>query len=168
MKPNFEAMSRKELRAYVIKHPDDDEAFYAYVDKSEAEGNWVKMPPLKSIEDLDNYPEFLEKIRKDGQGHSDKVSKISNTDEQQLERVFESDAIEITSSTQQFNEPYGGGFPGKSRVVLRSLNNIGYQVVSEWDGAARETFSDLASRESNLAKAEEWLIVNGYREVSLE
>jgi len=70
MKPNFNEMSLKELRAYVIQHPDDDEAFYAYVDRSKAEGNWVKMPPLKSIENLDNYPEFLEAIRKDGQRRS--------------------------------------------------------------------------------------------------
>jgi hypothetical protein len=70
MKPDFKTMSRKELRAYVIKHPDDDEAFYAFVDRSETEGNWVKMPPLKSIEDLDNYPEFLEAIRKDGERRS--------------------------------------------------------------------------------------------------
>lgn len=168
MKPNFKAMSRKELKAYVLKHRDDSEAISAYIEKSEVEGNWVTRPPLKSMEDLDNYPEFIEKIRKDSKGHSDKVSKIANTNEQQSERIFESEAIEITSSTQQFNEPYGGGFPGKSRVVLRSLNNIGYQVVSEWDGAVWETFFDLANQESNLAKAEEWLSINGYREVSLE
>jgi hypothetical protein len=46
-------------------------SIYAYLDKSKAEGNWVKMPPLKSIEDLDNYPEFLEKIRNDGKERSD-------------------------------------------------------------------------------------------------
>jgi hypothetical protein len=70
MKPNFSEMSLKELRAYMLAHLDDDEAFYAYVDRSKAEGNWVKMPPLKSIEDLDNYPEFLEAIRKDGERRS--------------------------------------------------------------------------------------------------
>lgn len=70
MKPNFSEMSLKELRNYVIQHPDEDEAFYTFVDRSKAEGNWVKMPPLKSIEDFDNYPEFLEKIRRDGEGSS--------------------------------------------------------------------------------------------------
>lgn len=70
MKPNFNEMSLKELRVYVIQHPDDDKAFYAFVDRSKAEGNWVKMPPLKSMEDFDNYPEFLEKIRRDGEGSS--------------------------------------------------------------------------------------------------
>lgn len=70
MKLNFKAMSRKELKAYVLKHRDDSEAISAYIEKSEAEGNWVKMPPLKSMEDFDNYPEFLEKIRRDGEGSS--------------------------------------------------------------------------------------------------
>lgn len=65
MKPNFNEMSLKELRAYVLAHRDDNEAFYAYMDKSKTEGNWVKMPPLNSVDDLDNYPEFLEKIHKD-------------------------------------------------------------------------------------------------------
>lgn len=65
MKPNFNEMSLKELRAYVLVHRDDNEAFYAYMDKSKTEGNWVKMPPLNSVDDLDNYPEFLEKIHKD-------------------------------------------------------------------------------------------------------
>lgn len=67
MNPNFQAMSRKELRTYVLEHREDDEAFHAYMDKLETEGNWVTMPPLKSMEDLDNYPEFLEKIRRDGE-----------------------------------------------------------------------------------------------------
>lgn len=65
MKPNFQEMTRKELRAYVLAHRDDDEAFYAYVDKIKAEGDRVKHPPVKSMEDMENYPEFLERLRKD-------------------------------------------------------------------------------------------------------
>ncbi len=30
-KPNFQAMSQKELQAYVLAHQDDQEAFYAYL-----------------------------------------------------------------------------------------------------------------------------------------
>ena len=67
MKHNFEAMSRAELRSYILEHRDDDEAFYAYVDKSKAEGNWVKMPAINLMDDLENYPEFIDKIRKDGE-----------------------------------------------------------------------------------------------------
>ena len=68
MKHNFEAMSRAELRSYILEHRDDDEAFYAYIDKSKSEENWVKMPAINSIDDLENYPEFIDKIRKDGEG----------------------------------------------------------------------------------------------------
>lgn len=50
-KPNFQAMNQKELHDYVLTHRDDQEAFYAYVDKLHTEGNWIEMPPLQSLED---------------------------------------------------------------------------------------------------------------------
>jgi hypothetical protein len=62
-KLNFQAMSQKELHQYVLTHREDLEAFHAYVDKLHAEGNWIEMPPLKSEQDLENYPEFIESIR---------------------------------------------------------------------------------------------------------
>lgn len=62
-KPNFQAMSQKELHNYVLAHREDREAFYAYVDKLHTEGNWIEMPPLQSEQDLENYPEFIERIR---------------------------------------------------------------------------------------------------------
>jgi hypothetical protein len=62
--PSFQAMSQKELHAYVLAHRDDQEAFYAYVDKLYAEATWVEMPPLQSPEDLDHYPEFVERVRR--------------------------------------------------------------------------------------------------------
>ena len=63
MKPNFQEMTRQELRTYVLEHRDDKEAFYAYMDKIHAKSNRVKYPPLKSIEDLENYPEIIELFR---------------------------------------------------------------------------------------------------------
>lgn len=66
-KPNFQAMSQKELHDYVLAHRDDQEAFYAYVDKLHAEGNWIEMPPLQSEQDLDNYPEFIERMRENSE-----------------------------------------------------------------------------------------------------
>ncbi|GAP95760.1 DUF6887 family protein [Leptolyngbya sp. NIES-2104] len=63
-KPDFQSMSQTDLRTYVLHHREDQEAFYAYVDKLHAEGNWIEMPPLQSPEDLDNYPEFIEHLRK--------------------------------------------------------------------------------------------------------
>jgi hypothetical protein len=62
-KPNFRAMTQKELHNCVLAHRDDQEAFYAYVDKLQAEANWIEMPPLESPQDLDNYPEFTERFR---------------------------------------------------------------------------------------------------------
>ncbi|GCL40236.1 hypothetical protein SR1949_53710 [Sphaerospermopsis reniformis] len=38
-KLDFKTMSMKELRAYVLSHRHDQEAFYFYVDKLNAEGN---------------------------------------------------------------------------------------------------------------------------------
>lgn len=61
-KPNFEAMSIKELHTYVLGHRDDVEAFYAYVDKLDAQATWIEMPPLQCLDDLQNYPEFLKKL----------------------------------------------------------------------------------------------------------
>lgn len=42
-KPNFQAMNQKDLHNYVLAHRDDQEAFYAYVDKLHAEANWVAL-----------------------------------------------------------------------------------------------------------------------------
>jgi hypothetical protein len=56
-------MSQKEVHNYVLTHREDLEAFHVYVDKLHAEGNWVEMPPLQSEQDLENYPEFIERIR---------------------------------------------------------------------------------------------------------
>jgi len=63
--PNFQAMSQKELQKYVLTHREDRAAFYAYIDKLHREGNWIEMPPLKSLEDLENYPEFIARFRGD-------------------------------------------------------------------------------------------------------
>nr|WP_199341994.1 hypothetical protein [Nostoc punctiforme] len=38
------------------------EAFYAYVEKLHVQATWIEMSPLQSLDDLQNYPEFLEKL----------------------------------------------------------------------------------------------------------
>lgn len=70
MKPNFQAMSKSELRAYVLAHREDNEAFHAYMDQINAEGDRVKFPLLKSLDDLENYPEVLEQFRRDADRRS--------------------------------------------------------------------------------------------------
>ena len=54
-------MSRKHLHDYFMTHRDDREAFYAYVDKLHEEGNWVEMPALESIDDLNQYSDFVKR-----------------------------------------------------------------------------------------------------------
>jgi hypothetical protein len=71
--PNFQAMSRKELHAYVLSHRDDQAAFYTYVDRLHAEATWIDMPPLQSAEELENYPEFLDRLRRNANPHDEAV-----------------------------------------------------------------------------------------------
>ena len=60
-------MSQKELQRYVLSHREDKTAFYAYVDKLNAEANWIEMPPLSSVEDMYNHPEFVNHFRNNSQ-----------------------------------------------------------------------------------------------------
>lgn len=70
--PNFQTMSQKELHRYVLDHRDDQEAFYAYVDKLHKEGNWIEMPAVESVQDLEKYPEFTSRFRTESES-SDKT-----------------------------------------------------------------------------------------------
>jgi aromatic ring hydroxylase len=64
-KPNFKTMTSQELKSYVLSHREDDEAFYAYVDKVNERKDRVVYPPLNSLEDLEKYPEVIEQMRQD-------------------------------------------------------------------------------------------------------
>lgn len=66
-KPNFQIMSQKELHSYVLAHQEGRDAFYAYVDKLREEGNWIEMPPVESVQDLEKYPEFTARFRKNSE-----------------------------------------------------------------------------------------------------
>jgi hypothetical protein len=70
MKPNFAAMTCKQLREYVLAHRNDEEAFFAYVDRSASEANWAEFPPVESVEELQHFPVFLDKLRKETQSDS--------------------------------------------------------------------------------------------------
>nr|WP_293065143.1 hypothetical protein [Okeania sp. SIO2B3] len=56
-------MTYQELKSYVLSHRDDDDAFSAYVDKVNERKDRVIYPPLKSLEDMEKYPEFIEQMR---------------------------------------------------------------------------------------------------------
>ena len=60
---NFEAMSRKELRAYILENREDEEAFRVYMDRVTAEPATEIYPAPKSVEDLSHFPELLAKHR---------------------------------------------------------------------------------------------------------
>ena len=68
MKLDFDNMSKGELRAYIVAHPTDQEAFYKFVDRFKADANdpswhpypqtpedWAKVSQLiqEQIEKLD-------------------------------------------------------------------------------------------------------------------
>ena len=62
-KQNYQTMTQKELHDYVLAHREDKEAFHAYVDKLNAEGDWIEMSPVESMEDLENNPELIQHFR---------------------------------------------------------------------------------------------------------
>jgi len=70
MKSDFEAMTRKELLAYILKSREDDEAFRAYMDKVHAEPPTELYPAPQSIDDLKNFPQLLEKHRREREKNS--------------------------------------------------------------------------------------------------
>jgi hypothetical protein len=49
-KPDFNAMTQSELRAYVLDHRKDEEALHAYIDKCRAEN-----PPSKQYKLGDDF-----------------------------------------------------------------------------------------------------------------
>lgn len=63
--PNFEAMTRKELKAYILAHRNNNEAFYAYMDKVNAEPPTEIFPAPKSLDDFQNFSPLLERLRQD-------------------------------------------------------------------------------------------------------
>ena len=59
MKSKFEAMSRQELRTYILQNRDDDEAFQVYMDRALAEPGEI-YPAPQIIDDLKDFP-FLKR-----------------------------------------------------------------------------------------------------------
>jgi hypothetical protein len=59
MKPDFQAMTKSELKKYLLQHRHDDEAFWALMDKAHADPE----PVWYSIEDADRLAEILPELR---------------------------------------------------------------------------------------------------------
>lgn len=66
MKSDFDKMSKAELRAYIVAHTDDQEAFYKFVDRFAADKeNRVWHPFPKTPEDVAKVSELIrEQIEK--------------------------------------------------------------------------------------------------------
>ncbi|MEO0840513.1 MAG: hypothetical protein AAF063_16610 [Cyanobacteria bacterium J06643_5] len=62
-------MTRKELHNYILSHRENLEAFHAYVDKLNTEGDWIEMSPVESMEDLENNPELIEHFRNNSESY---------------------------------------------------------------------------------------------------
>jgi hypothetical protein len=60
MKPDFQAMSVKQLKAYLLEHRTDTEAFHTLMDKIMAEPNAKWYSP----EDADRFPEIYAEHQK--------------------------------------------------------------------------------------------------------
>ncbi len=60
MTSKFDKMSRQELRAYMLKNREDEEAFQVYLDRVMAQPGEIHPAP-KTIEDLENFPKVLDK-----------------------------------------------------------------------------------------------------------
>jgi len=61
-KPNFTTMSQAQLRAYVLEHREDKEAFHALADRIESRPSVFKHPASMSPEDIQQA--VLELIQK--------------------------------------------------------------------------------------------------------
>jgi hypothetical protein len=58
-KPNFAAMSKTELKRYLLEHRNDKEAFHALMDKINAEPN----PKFYSIDEIGKLQKLIEEKR---------------------------------------------------------------------------------------------------------
>ncbi|MBW4579994.1 MAG: hypothetical protein KME42_10535 [Tildeniella nuda ZEHNDER 1965/U140] len=62
--PDFQAMNRKELLSYFFEHRDDQDAFYALMDKLATEPALATMPPSNGRDETEELRKILDDIRK--------------------------------------------------------------------------------------------------------
>ncbi|BAZ12073.1 hypothetical protein NIES4071_39010 [Calothrix sp. NIES-4071] len=59
MKHDFNNMTKTELRAYVVAHSDDQEAFYAFVDSFTEEAPQETFPPITSEAEVQEVAKLI-------------------------------------------------------------------------------------------------------------
>ncbi len=86
-KPNFQAMTKEELRAYVLEHRDDQEAFYAFADK-------LRETPGIEIHSMEQLQQLIEDKRdradiREANAALESVSQISTISLEDLKRELQ-------------------------------------------------------------------------------
>ena len=60
MMADFNTMNKVELRAYLIKHPEDKSAFQAFVDRYTYEANSATYSPAQSLEEIKEVDNLIQ------------------------------------------------------------------------------------------------------------
>ncbi|MDY7008495.1 MAG: hypothetical protein SWX82_32385 [Cyanobacteriota bacterium] len=61
IEPNFNSMNKTQLRAYIIAHPDDNKAFYTFVDRFTSEAPTETFDIPKSIAEVEEVDILIRK-----------------------------------------------------------------------------------------------------------
>lgn len=64
-KINFDGMSLDEAKSYFLEHRDNQEAFYAYMDKLRASGRAIVIDPEDPESNAKAIVQFQERLQKD-------------------------------------------------------------------------------------------------------
>ena len=57
---DFNNMNKTELRAYLIKHPEDKSAFQAFVDRYTSEADSATYSPAQSLEEIKQLDNLIQ------------------------------------------------------------------------------------------------------------
>ena len=66
MKPNFDTMTKTELRAYLVAHPQEKAAFYAFVDRFTSEASSETFTIPQSQAEIEQINTLIEQKVKQG------------------------------------------------------------------------------------------------------
>ncbi len=60
MKSDFNTMTKAELRAYLVAHPNDRTAFYAFVDRFTSEASPETFPMPQSLSEIEETAKLIQ------------------------------------------------------------------------------------------------------------
>ncbi|MFK0732145.1 MAG: DUF6887 family protein [Gloeotrichia echinulata GP01] len=85
-KPNFQTMTKQELRAYVLEHRDDQEAFYALTDKLREEPG-IEVVSMEQLQQLIEAKRDAADVR-DAHTMLESASPLSTISLEDLKRIL--------------------------------------------------------------------------------